>query len=147
MLSIDRRRSVVLLAVVGSGFSRTCGWHALEMTTSDASAMKVRLKADPTYSLNVLLTELVQGLVDLGEIGRVGLRRTRLARTRRKQCFAVLAEGDALFLLAVVELHDDHHERFVEAGLGRGLDEGARAHVRQPTQHAFDLVFVGIGRV
>ncbi len=57
---------------------------------------------------------------------------------------ADLAERRPLFLLALVELHDDRHRRLVEAGLGRRVDERGGADVRQLAEQAVALVLVEI---
>ena len=50
------------------------------------------------------LRQLVERLPGFSEIGVVDFRRARLARSRGVGIVAVLAEGDALFFLAVIEL-------------------------------------------
>src|SRR5437867_12063042 len=95
---MSRWRGVV--AVVASGFSRICGWQ-------DPTSVAASNTAPPARTRATLLREFVERLVDFREVRRVGLRGAGLAGSRRVHRVAVFPERDALFLLAVVELHRD----------------------------------------
>src|SRR3954463_12736043 len=87
-------------------------------------------RSGPPY-VAASFSDLVEGLIDLGEIRRFDLRRARLTGARGVHVLAVLPEAGSIFLLVVVEPGDDGHRRFVEAGLGIAGDKRAGAHVRQ----------------
>src|SRR5205814_5704312 len=88
--------------------------------------------------------ELVQCLDGFVELYGLDLRSARVVGAGRVDVAAVLAEGDSLFLLAVVEFRDDRHRRRVEAGLRLRGDEGCRADVGEARQEILDLLPIQI---
>src|ERR1035437_775163 len=111
----------------GVATGREEGWQAERKRATTRAEQAARAdRARP------LLRNLIQRLDDVVEIGRVDLRGAGLARARGERVGAGLAEADALFFLAVVELHEQRQHGRVETGFGGRLAKHRRAPARAP---------------